>query len=251
VVPVSQTHVAPPAVSEPALSRTSKWTGRRIAALSIGSLLVLLSLALLAGGGTALWADRTQRDDGFVTTGFHQFSTSGSALTTETIHLGGSGVGWLYAPGLLGKVRLRVTPVKSGPSMFVGIGRSTDVDRYLAGVNRTVISDFWGNKVKSVEGGTARSRPGAQGFWVASSTGSGSQTLVWEPTKGSWRVVVMKANARSGIDVRANLGARMPAALWVAIGLLIGGAIFLAGGGLLIASAFGRNAALPRDEKEK
>jgi membrane protease YdiL (CAAX protease family) len=37
--------------------------------------------------------------------------------------------------------------------------------------------------------------------------------------------------------VRADLGARIPAALWFAIGLLAAGAVFLAGGALLIAGA--------------
>src|SRR5919198_366313 len=127
--------------------------------------------------------------------------------------------------------------------LHVGIGRSSEVDRYLAGVNHTVISDFFGNKVQAVGGGTPRSAPGTQHFWVASSTGPGARTLKWDPHGGSWTVVVMNANAQPGIGVRADLGARMPAVLWIAIGLLIAGAVFLAGGGLVIAGAIrGRRA---------
>jgi hypothetical protein len=223
--------------------RPSGWTGGRITALVIGALLVLVSLALLGGGGTGLWADLTQREGGYVTTGVHEFSTSGSALATERTHLGSAGVGWLYSPGLLGKVRIRVAPVSSGSALFVGIGRSTDVDRYLAGVNHTVVSDFFGDKVKTVGGGPPASAPGTQHFWVASSTGSGARTVAWEPHKGSWTVVVMMADGRPGIEVRTDLGARMPAVLWIAIGLLIAGAVFLAGGGMLTAGAIrGRRA---------
>ncbi len=224
-------------------ARPSGWTGGRIAAVVIGALLVLVSLVLLGGGGTGLWADLTQRDAGYVTTGVHEFSTSGSALATEPTHLGSPGVGWLYSPGLLGKVRIRVTPVSPGQALFVGIGRSTDVDRYFAGVNHTVISDFFGAKVRYTGGGRPRSAPETQHFWVASSTGLGARTLEWDPHSGSWTVVVMNANARPGIGVRADLGARMPAVLWIAIGLLVAGAVFLAGGGLLIAGAIrGRRA---------
>jgi hypothetical protein len=226
------------AAPEPKVAdRPSGWTGGRITALVIGVLLVLVSLALLGGGGTGLWADLTQRDGGYVTTGVHEFSTSGSALATERTHLGSAGVGWLYSPSLLGKVRIRVTPVSATRALFVGIGRSTDVDRYLAGVNHALISDFFGDKVEAIGGGTPRSAPGRQHFWVASSTGSGARTLVWDPTNGSWSVVVMNADARSGMAVRADLGARMPAVLWIAIGLLAAGAVFLTGGGLLIAGA--------------
>jgi hypothetical protein len=226
-----------------AAARPSGWSGGRIAAVVIGALLVLLALVFLGAGGTGIWADLTQRDASYVTTGAHEFSTSGSALATEPTHLGSPGVGWLYSPALLGKIRIRVTPVSAGPALFVGIGRSSDVDRYLAGVNHTVISDFFGNKVGAVGGGTARSAPAAQHFWVASSTGPGSRTLTWHPHGGSWTVVVMNADARPGIGVRADLGARMPAVLWIAIGLLAAGAVFLAGGGLLVAGAIrGRRA---------
>lgn len=230
---------APAAAQRPpqAASPPSGWTGARIAGLVIGALLGLVSLVLLGAGGTGLWADLTQREAGYVTTGEHEFSTSGSALATESTHLGSPGVGWLYSPNLLGKVRIRVTPVSAGSPLFVGIARSADVDRYLGGVNHTVISDFFGNKVEAVDGGAAQSAPGAQHFWVASSAGAGTRTLKWDPQGGSWTVVVMNADARPGIGVRADLGARMPAVLWIAIGLLIAGAVFLAGGGMLIAGA--------------
>jgi hypothetical protein len=178
-----------------------------------------------------------------VTTDVHEFSTSSSALATVSTELGSAGAGWLYAPGLLDRVRIRVTPVSAGPPLFVGIGPSTDVDRYLAGVNHTVITEFWDEKVDAVRGGTPRSAPGTQDFWAASTAGAGPQTLAWDPVDGSWTVVVMNADGRPGINVGADLGARMPAVLWIAIGLLAAGAVFLAGGALLIAGAIrGRRA---------
>src|SRR6476469_2336324 len=96
--------------SQKAAARSSGWAGHSIAALVIGALLGLIALALLGAGGTAVWADLTQRDAGYVTSGGHEFSTAGSALAPERTQLGSSGVGWLYSPGLLGKVRIRVTP---------------------------------------------------------------------------------------------------------------------------------------------
>ena len=232
---VNESHVA-----STALPATTRWTSGRIAALVIGAVLVLVALALLGGGGTGLWADLTQRNAGYVTTGAHTFSTPGSALATEPTQLGSAGVGWLYSPGLLGKVRIRVTPASPSSALFVGIGPTAAVDRYLAGVNRTVISDFFGDKVQPIAGGPPGSAPGTQRFWVASATGHGARTLLWAPAKGSWTVVVMNANGRPGIDVAADLGARMPAVLWIAVGLLAAGAIFMAGGALLIAGAIRR-----------
>ena len=48
-------------------------------------------------------------------------------------------------------------------------------------------------------------------------------------------VVAMNADASPGVDVRANVGATVPALRWIAIGLLIGGAVLLIVGVVLIA----------------
>ena len=238
---MNQSHVPPTAGAAAGLeANPSRWTAGRITALVIGVLLILLSLPVLGGGGTALWADRTQRDSGYVTTDVHQFSTSGSALTTEPTDLGSAGVGWLYSPSLLGTVRIRVTPATTSPPLFVGIGPSADVDRYLSGVGHTVVTDFWGDKVQSVGGGTPSTAPGTQDFWVASATGPGPQTVEWDPANGSWTVLVMNADGRPGVDVGADLGARMPAVLWIAVGSLVLGALLMAGGVLLIVGAIRR-----------
>lgn len=218
----------------------SPWTAGRIAPLVIGALLVLVSLVLLGSGGTGMWAYLAKRDAGYVTTGVHKFSTAGSALTTKPTQLGSAGVGWLYSPTLLDKVRIRVTPASAGPPLFVGIARSKDVDRYLAGVDRTVINDFWDNDVKPVDGGRVGSAPATQDFWVASTSGAGTRSLVWEPADGTWTVVVMNADGRPGVDIGADLGARMPTLQWIALGLLVGGLVLMAGGILLIVGAIRR-----------
>jgi hypothetical protein len=203
----------------------------------IGTLLVLIALTLLGAGGTAVWADQTQREAGYVTTGEHNFSTTGAALATARTELGSPGIGWLYPSGLLGKIRIRVTPVSGDPSLFVGIGPGAEVDRYLAGVKHTLISDFFGDKAEAVDGGALRSPPRSQDFWAASATGAGTRTLVWEPDNGSWTVVVMNANGRPGLDVRADVGARMPHVIWIAVGVIALGMVVLAGGTLLMAGA--------------
>ena len=233
---MTQRRVPPAALSQGAAG-SSRWTAGRIAAAAIGSLLVVIALILLGAGGTALWADRTQRDAGYATTDVHDFSTEGSALATEPTDLGSSGVGWLYSPGVLGKVRIRVTPSSRSP-VFVGIARSTDVDRYLSGVQHTVISDFRTEKLETVGGSASVAAPGRQPFWVASEAGAGAQTLTWDPKNGSWTVVVMNADGRPGLTVGTDLGAKVPALPWIALGLLVAGGIFLVGGALLVLNAF-------------
>jgi hypothetical protein len=244
---MNQTDVSPTAPSERAPThagappgRRSRWTASRIAALVIGALLVFVALLLLGVGGTGMWAYLTKRDGGYATTDVHTFSTAGSALATTPTELGSAGTGWLYPPALLGEVRIRVTPVSAQAPLFVGIARSDDVDRYLAGVDRTVINDFWDDDVQPFSGGSARSAPATRRFWVASSSGTGTRSLVWKPEDGTWTVVVMNADARPGLDIGADLGARVPALPWIALGLLLGGAVFMAGGILLIVGAIRR-----------
>jgi hypothetical protein len=225
-----------PTAFPPAPEAPRRWTASRVTSLVVGSLLTFVSLILLGSGGTTLWADLAKRDEGYLTTDVRTFSTSGSALVTVPTELGSSGFGWFYSPGLLDKVRIRVTPSTTQAKLFVGIGRTADVDRYLAGVRHTVISEFFRDKaLRTVGGDTSASAPGAQDFWVASDTGSGARIVEWDPTDGSWTVVVMNADGRPGIDVvRTDLGATVPSLVWIALGVLVGGFVFLAGGVLLI-----------------
>jgi hypothetical protein len=230
----------PAAVPAPAV-RSSGWTAGRITALVLGAIVVLLSLGLLGAGGTALWADRAHRDAaGYVTTGAHGFSTDGSAVVTAPAELDSPGVGWLYSSVVLGNVRIQVTPADPQTPVFVGIGPSDQVDRYVAGMSHALISDFWSERVRTVPGGMSASPPGTQDFWVASATGPGTQTLTWDAANGSWSVVVMNADGRPGVDVRADLGATFPALVGIAIGSLVIGALFLIGGALGLASAIRR-----------
>ena len=53
----------------------------------------------------------------------------------------------------------------------------------------------------------------------------------------------MNADGRPGIDVGADQGARMPAVLWIAVGVLAAGTVLIAGGSLLIAGAIRRRRA--------
>ena len=58
----------------------------------LGSLLAMVSLGLLGGGSTLMWADQALRQDGYVTTGTATYSTTGYALASERVDLGW---GWL------------------------------------------------------------------------------------------------------------------------------------------------------------
>jgi hypothetical protein len=216
--------------------RRRGWTGWRVASVVVGSLLLLISLGLLAGGGVATWADNTQRDaSGYLTTGAHSFTTTSYALTSDGIHLFSSGD--LFAPSdYLGTVRVRVTPVSANQPVFVGIGSQSAVNRYLAGVSHEVVTNWpEGRTAYHVQTGAQPAvAPTSVSIWAVQSTGTGTRTLRWRPSSGSWTVVVMNADASRGLSVNADVGATVPDLGWLAVGLLAAGGLLLLIAGALI-----------------
>ncbi len=210
----------------------------RVLLLAFGGLLMLVSLGLLAGGGVLGWAYGTQRDaDGYLTTSTERLRSPTFAITSQKIDLGSAPDDWAFGDGRLGTVRLRVTGSEGAP-VFVGIARETDVERYLQGVahDEIVHADFSGPDLGDVDvrfrrqtgGGQTPAPPADQRFWVASATGSGTQTLSWDVRTGEWAAVVMNANAGRGVDVAVAVGAKADWLLPVLIGLLVGGGLLLA-----------------------
>ena len=134
----------------------------------------------------------------------------------------------------LGTVRIRS---ETDRPVFVGIGPEAEVNGYLEGVEHDVVTDLEHDPRYSRRlGGEPESPPGDQEFWVASSSGSGEQTLEWEPQEGNWRVVAMNADSRRGVSSEMSIGAELDSVIWVAVGLLAAGAL-LAGGAALAITA--------------
>jgi hypothetical protein len=71
-------------------------------------------------------------------------------------------------------------------------------------------------------------------------TGSGEQTLDWDPEEGHWRAVVMNADASRGVASDLSIGAELDSVLWIGIGLLGAGVLFAAGTALAITAAVRR-----------
>src|SRR4051794_24913694 len=105
----------------------------------VGSIVALIALAVLAAGGSALWADKTQRDSaGYFTSSTHRFAADSYAITHEGVDLHDL-PGWMDR-GRLAHVRLRATGERGRP-VFIGIARERDVRAYLAGVAYDQVAD--------------------------------------------------------------------------------------------------------------
>jgi hypothetical protein len=195
------------------------WTAGRIIAVVIGSVLALVSLGLLGGGGTLLWADQALRNDGYVTTGTATYSTSGYALASERVNMGWS---WLLN-GLVGDVRLRVTPAAQGRPVFVAIGPADRVSAYLSGTSYATLTGSGPGGLVSHYGAVKPAPPRTAGIWIAQAAGTGTQTLRWTAQAGDWTAVAMNTDGSPGLTVRADAGVSVPWLFRLAVGLIVGG----------------------------
>ena len=216
----------------------------RVVLIVVGVIAALLSLPLLAGGTALVVVDQTQRDDdGFLMSPSEDFSTATYAIVSDSadVDFGGSE---RAARAILGDVRIRS---ESDRDVFVGIARDTDVEEYLNDVERSVVTDIGKDPEYSHRPGDApTSPPGDQDFWAVSTSGSGEQTLEWEPEDGSWSAVVMNSDGSRGVASELSIGAELDAALWVGIVVLVVGALLAALAAIAITAGARRGRATPR-----
>lgn len=245
---------APPSApgAQPGPSSGGGWTALRVVAMVVGSLMMLVSLGLLAGGGAATWLDNTQRDSsGYLTSDAQPFATSAYAIASDRIDLSTSSV---VAPSaILGTIRFQVTSGNPGQAIFVGIAPRALADTYLSGVGRSVVTDWTSGTAdyRQQLGQAPPVPPGRASIWVASTSGTGTQTLTWKPAGGDWTVVVMNRDASPGVAVTATAGATIPSLGWLAGGLFVAGGILLVAGTLLIVlpvTRAGRRTSAPGDQ---
>jgi uncharacterized protein DUF4389 len=224
------------------------WTAGRVIVVVIGSILALLGVIGILAGGALTWAAATQRDGaGYFHTDTERFSSGTFAITSDDVDLGTGKrpKDWGVELGDLLRVRLRAQPGERGVPVFVGIGRTSDVNRYLRGVAHDVVRDVdldpFRVKYRTVAGGSEPEAPGDQRFWVASSGGPGRRTVVWEPTSGNFTVVLMNADASRGVNADASVGVKVNH-LWAIVGGLFGVGVLLLAGGVAMIVAAGRRA---------
>jgi hypothetical protein len=215
----------------PPAARRGGWTAGRIVAVVVGALLGLVSLGILAGGATTLWADQTQRDGGFLTSDRLTYQTGGYAVTAEDIRF------WPGETGVIGDVRIRATSADQAGPVFVGIAREVDAARYLSGVRHSAVTNLGGQTPAYDEypGAEPAASPAQAGIWVAQASGPGTQSVVWPARNGRWTVVVMNADASARVIADADVGVQAPALPWVAVGLLAAGVGLLAVSVVLVA----------------
>ena len=212
----------------------------RIVLIVLGGIGVLFGLAVMAGGGFLLWADQTQREDGYLTTPTERFATPTYALTRTRLDIDTDEAGWLLNDKWFGKIRIRGESPGS-KTLFIGVGPEAAVAKYLGPVARASVQDVDFDPFRvtylSIAGGAPRGPPTGETFWEASSSGVGTQTVSWKVREGDWSIVVMNADGTRNVVAVLDVGAKLSFLLWVAIGLLIGGLLVVGGSTALIVLA--------------
>jgi hypothetical protein len=225
----------PPSTEKP---QRRRWTGGQIAIIVVATLMGLIGLAMAVGGGFGIWLT-TQRDsDGFVMTSSERFATGSYALATRSLEVSTDVPSFLYGESWLGTVRVKGESANPSRPLFIGIGRRSDVQAYLARVAHADVVNIESNPFKASyrpqPGGAPRTPPVRARFWVARVSGPGTQKLDWKVKSGTWSVVVMRPDGSRGVVADVGVGAKVPALVWVSLGLLLVGLALLAGAGALI-----------------
>lgn len=213
----------------------SRWTAGRVVGLVFASLAALVGICLLLGGLALIAVHAFARDDdGFYTSDKELLRSAGYAITTDRINLEAD-IADDVPDDLLGTLRVRAEGEGGGP-IFLGIGRSGDVERYLNGVGQSEFVDFRRGEpvLEAIPGRAPGSPPGSEAFWVAQSEGGGEQRIDWDAEAGVWTVAVMNADASRGVAVNADIGAKVGWLIWVGLGLTLVGAIVTATAVMLI-----------------
>jgi len=210
----------------------------RVIAVVFGSLILLVGIALLIGGGAIVGVDRGFTDEnGFLTAPSGELQRDSYALVGEVV-LEGDWIWWWKEPTA---AQVRMT---SEQPVFIGIAARSDVEAYLSGVSYSRIDDIdfdeyrsdrvWTTDFRDYIGPDAPALPGEQTFWRASVQGEGSQTLRWELEPGDWMLVVMNSDGSRGVAAEGTVAVQAPWLLGVGIGLLAVGVVLVAIGLVLI-----------------
>jgi len=203
-------------------------------------------LAAIAGGALLVLFGSS----GTLHTGLHRVEVPAAALTSPA----GSIQNASTVASLFGTPRIGIHAETTSPGgVFIGVATAADAARYLAGGRVAVVSDIslrpYSLRYTVATGSRALARPGDQHLWVAEATGRSSASLVWPISSGSYRVVVMREDASSGIDLEASFALSVPRLGSLAVGLLVGGIVAVLLAVALLVAAFrhgGRRRPRPR-----
>lgn len=214
---------------------------RRVVFIILGLLTLLLGLGMLAA---AVGIFVTFGTDGRFESRQGSVKEDAAALASEPAEISGT------APLRLGVGTLSVTASSQDANrqVFLGVGRTTDVDAYLAGTSYRVIGSIDGDPLEVVTspnpapGDRAPANPVDQTFWVVKATGPGEQRLDFDIQSGDYRFVMMHVDGGAPVSMTAQLGVLLPWIFPVGVVLAVLGSVVL----LIAIALFSASKPVPR-----
>ena len=220
-----------PVVARPAPRR--RFGAKRVILLVLGILVTLIALSLLAAGGAGAWALGERDSAGYFTSGTHRIATAEYALASENLDVDSDVPGWFGDH--FATVRIQAS---SDQPVFVGIARTSEIDRYLTGVAHDEVTDIDADPFKyetrRIDGSSTPAPPARQSFWRVQASGPGMQTIKWSLESGDWSALAMNADTSRGVSVDARFGIRVRSLVWLMVIGFVVGALLLLGGAAMI-----------------
>jgi hypothetical protein len=182
----------------------------------------LLGGALFAIGGGVLMA--VVGSDSSLSTSQQHVSTPTSALVTPIDNVEGT----TGIRDTIGQPRIQMSVTGAQKPVFIGVGPASAVDSYLAGAAIDRVLDLeldpFSLRTERRAGTAQPGQPDAQTFWVAKATGS-DPAIDWKIRDGSYRLVIMNADASPGVAVNGRFELVVPHLFAIAVGILIAGIV--------------------------
>ncbi|MCD9153529.1 DUF4389 domain-containing protein [Aeromicrobium duanguangcaii] len=245
-----------PAGGAVAAHARARWSVGRTIPLVVGSVLVMTSLVIaLAGLALAVFDVSEEDDDGFLMTKHEPLRSNSFAIASESLRLHLDGEAARLPEAITGDVRLNADSVTGRP-IFIGIGPTADVDRYLSGVGHDTLVGLDDEddeaKYRVTTGGPPPTAPTGERFWDVQDAGVEDVQITWTPKDGDWTVVVMNADGTPVVDTRIAAGAEFPIVAASVVALLVtAGVAFLLGIVLIAVSIWMVSRELSRHHEER
>ena len=177
--------------------RETSTSPKQIVLIVLGAIVGLTGLLATVAGGAVLVAIGPPNT---IQSSSHGISSSADAVVSAaaSIHHEAGFASVFGTP----TIHVHVTTAVPGGA-FIGIAPVGKVDRYLAGTPVAVVNDFntASSNLSARAGRAMPAPPNDQSFWVAHATGTAAADLVWTPRDGTYRVVVMRADGKPGINL--------------------------------------------------
>jgi hypothetical protein len=213
--------------------------GRGVAAF-IAFILLMTGFGLAVGGFAVLSVHSNFADsEGFIMSHPTDLTVNSYAIVQKAVNINIDTDLPIWIPNLGDFVQLKIVITSNDPSkeVFIGIAGVSDASGYLSGANYHEVDDFswdynpWRETTPRIvynerSGGAPAGAPVVHSFWSAHVSGSGTQTMTWEPELGNFWIVGMNADGSIGVDIEVQMGARLPilrtiGGILLAVGLIL------------------------------